>query len=77
MDNLLDEERRKAEEEQIKMWVNYLSMVFAQPSMDKPSAKYKKAKNEFENAIKPQISRRRKKKKYEWDFERQARLEKG
>lgn len=71
MDMTLEQEEREAEKEQAKMWIEYLSMTFAQQPLGKPDAQYKRAKQDFENALMPKTKTPQK--KYEWDFEREER----
>lgn len=79
MDMYMEDEQARMEEEKVKMYINYLSQIFAQPQQGKPDPKFKRAKEEFEKMIKPAENQSDKpskpKSEYVWDDKVQALLD--
>ncbi|GIO25092.1 hypothetical protein J11TS1_36730 [Oceanobacillus sp. J11TS1] len=69
MDMALEKEEAEAEHEKAKMYIQYLSNIFAQ-QQEKPTPEFARARKEFENKLRP---KNRKEKgpseQYEWDFD--------
>lgn len=59
MDMQLEKEREELEQEKAKMYIQYLSNIFSHPPQEKPSAKYLRAKKEFESLLMPDGKRKR------------------
>lgn len=76
MDMALEKDESEVEKEKHRIWMQYLSMIYAQrPSpMEKESPQTRRAREEFVQAIKPkenkQIENIGPAKVYDWDFER-------
>lgn len=66
MDMALDAEEREMEQEQARMWIDYLSRTFAQQPMAEPDQQYKRAKKEFEDMLMP--TPKAPTQTFEWDF---------
>lgn len=75
MDMELDKEEAEAEYEKAKMYIQYLSNVFAQQT-DGKNHKFEQGRNEFLKKITPNTtSKSEPKKEYSWDFDPQELLE--
>lgn len=71
MEYEVEEMKAEAEKERVKMYIQYLSQVFAQPSDNK---KFLRAKKEFEKMLMPDTktgieSNNKEYKNYDWDFD--------
>lgn len=76
MDMQLEKEREELEQEKAKMYIQYLSNIFSHPPQEKPSAKYLRAKKEFESLLTPDGKKEKARpKQYEWDFDPETLLE--
>lgn len=77
MDMELEVERKLAEQEKTRMYIQYLSNIFSQPREGKPDPKFQRAKEEFESLLMPGENKKTKepKKLYEWDFDPETLLE--
>ena len=73
MDLQLEKEEKEAEKERARVWLNYLTTVFTQPSHGKEDAKLTQARREFIKAIQPE-QKPGPAKVYDWDFELMKRL---
>lgn len=78
MDMELEVERNLAEQEKVRMYIQYLSNVFSQQREGK-DANFERKKKEFESLLMPSDNKKviEPKKTYEWDFDPETLLEHG
>ncbi|WP_128738587.1 hypothetical protein [Lederbergia galactosidilytica] len=74
MDLQLEKEEQEAEKEKARVWLNYLTAMFTQPSYGKEDPKLTQARNDFIKAIQPK-QEHGPAKVYDWDFELMKRLQ--
>lgn len=76
MDMSVQKDEQKEQSERVKMWINYLSMVHAQPLPEKATAQAKKNRDDFIKSMQPEQPKLETKAKvYDWDFERLKRIQ--
>ncbi|MER2090922.1 MAG: hypothetical protein ABS920_14380 [Sporosarcina sp.] len=73
MDLHLEKDEQEAEKERARVWLNYLTTVFTQPSFGKEDAQLTQARRDFIKAIQPE-QKPGPAKVYDWDFELMKRL---
>ncbi|WP_342512790.1 hypothetical protein MKY34_19615 [Sporosarcina sp. FSL K6-1522] len=73
MDLHLEKEEQEAEKERARVWLNYLTTIFTQPSYGKEDPQFKRARQDFIKAIQPE-QKAEPAKVYNWDFELMKRL---
>lgn len=76
----IKQEEQEAEKEQAKMWINYLTALFTQPSLGgKEDPQFARAKKEFVDSLMPKPKQKQEQlngpaKVYDWDFEKMKAL---